>query len=53
MTEDGRPYGPQRYKEIVKERYYISSVEIEKKLESKHDGTIKYLFKLNDGEFID
>ena len=30
----------------LKERYYISSVEIEKKLESKHDGTIKYLFKL-------
>ena len=24
LTEDGRPYGPQRYKEIVKERYYIS-----------------------------
>lgn len=37
----------------LKERYYISSVEIEKKLESKHDGTIKYLFKLNDGEFIE
>jgi len=23
-TEDGKPYGPQRYKEIAKERYLIS-----------------------------
>ena len=23
-TKDGRPYGPQRYKEIVNERYLIS-----------------------------
>lgn len=24
MTEDGKPYGPHRYKDIVKERYIIS-----------------------------
>lgn len=24
MTSDGKPYGPHRYKEIVKERYTIS-----------------------------
>ena len=24
LTNDGRPYGPSRYKEIVKERYLIS-----------------------------
>ena len=24
MTEEGRPYGPFKYKEIVKERYLIS-----------------------------
>lgn len=24
MTKDGKPYGPFRYKEIVKERYIIS-----------------------------
>ena len=24
MTEDGKPYGPFRYKEIVKERFIIS-----------------------------
>jgi len=24
LTSDGAPYGPVRYKEIVKERYYVS-----------------------------
>lgn len=24
LTKDGKPYGPKRYKEIVKERYLIS-----------------------------
>lgn len=24
MTEDGKPYGPSRYKEIARERYLIS-----------------------------
>ena len=24
MTDDGRPYAPERYKEIVRERYEIS-----------------------------
>ena len=24
MTEDGKPFGPQRYKEIARERYLIS-----------------------------
>lgn len=24
MTEDGKPYGPKRYRDITKERYYIS-----------------------------
>lgn len=24
MTSDGKPYGPERYKEIVQERYIIS-----------------------------
>lgn len=37
----------------LKEKYYIPSVQIENKLKSKHDETIKYLFKLNDGEFIE
>ncbi len=34
-------------------RYYISWVDIEKKLVSKIDGTKKYLFKLRDGEYIE
>ena len=24
MTKDGNPYGPARYKELVRERYFIS-----------------------------
>ena len=24
MTSDGQPYGPQRFAEIIKERYFIS-----------------------------
>jgi diketogulonate reductase-like aldo/keto reductase len=24
LTKDGKPYGPQRYKQIVKECYYIT-----------------------------
>ncbi len=37
----------------LKEKYYIAGVEIERKLISKIDGTIKYLFRLNDGEHIE
>lgn len=33
--------------------YYIANAKIEKKLISKIDGTIKYLFRLNDGEFVE
>lgn len=32
---------------------YIANTEICRKLVSKIDGTVKYLFKLNDGEFIE
>lgn len=34
-------------------RYFIPKVSIEKKLISKIDGTIKYLFKLDNNEFIE
>ncbi len=37
----------------LKEKYYIAGVEIARKLVSKIDGTIKYLFRLNDGEYIE
>ena len=33
--------------------YYISVATIEKKLVSVYDKTVKYLFKLHDGEFIE
>lgn len=35
------------------QKYYISSCEIEKKLVSEYDNTTKYLFKLNDGEYVE
>ncbi len=37
----------------LSEKFYISSCEIEQKLVSKLDGTVKYLFKLSDGEYIE
>lgn len=37
----------------LSEEFYISSCEIEQKLVSKIDGTVKYLFKLSDGEYIE
>ncbi len=39
--------------EYLKENYYINTLEIERKLCSKNDGTVKYLFKLRDGEFVE
>ena len=35
------------------QNYYIYGVTIEKKLVSAYDGTIKYLFRLHDGEYIE
>lgn len=35
------------------DNYYIASAQIEKKLVSSLDSTIKYLFKLRDGEYIE
>ena len=37
----------------LSEYYFISSCEIEQKLVSKIDGTVKYLFRLHDGEYIE
>lgn len=33
--------------------YYISDLEIEQKYVSQIDGTVKYLFRLSDGEFVE
>lgn len=40
-------------REKLKKNYYISDCTIEKKLVSVYDDTVKYLFKLSDGELIE
>lgn len=40
-------------REKLKKNYYISDCTIEKKLVSVYDETVKYLFKLSDGELIE
>ncbi|MEE1281249.1 MAG: 23S rRNA (adenine(2503)-C(2))-methyltransferase RlmN [Acutalibacteraceae bacterium] len=44
---------PKNIRKSLTELYYISVATIEKKQISCYDGTIKYLFRLNDGEFIE
>lgn len=44
---------PKNIRKNLAELYYISVATIEKKQISCYDGTIKYLFKLYDGEFIE
>lgn len=44
---------PKAMREKLAEDYYISSFKIEKKLVSKKDGTVKYLFSLCDGEYVE
>lgn len=38
---------------LLSEKYYIASCAIEDRFESKLDDTVKYLFRLNDGECIE
>ncbi len=40
-------------REKLSEKCYIASLYIEKKLVSAIDGTVKYLYRLNDGEYIE
>ncbi len=44
---------PKSLRCALEESCYIANVTIEKRLESKIDGTVKYLFKLFDGEYIE
>ena len=44
---------PKALREKLAEDYYVSSCKIEKKLASKKDGTVKYLFSLCDGEYVE
>ncbi|HHV31696.1 23S rRNA (adenine(2503)-C(2))-methyltransferase RlmN [Caproiciproducens sp. LBM24188] len=41
------------FRQQLAEKYTIANAVIEQKLESKLDDTIKYLFRLNDGEFVE
>ena len=44
---------PKELREKLKSRTFCSLVEIEEKYVSKIDGTVKYLFRLHDGNFIE
>ena len=44
---------PKELRATLEESCYIANVSIEHKLVSKIDGTVKYLYKLFDGEFIE
>lgn len=44
---------PKQLREVLTEKFDIYSVLAERKLVSKLDGTVKYLFKLHDGEYIE
>lgn len=37
----------------LEKRCYITAVSVEKRLESQLDGTVKFLLRLNDGEYIE
>ena len=43
---------PLKIKDFLKRSCYISVANIEKKLISRYDKTVKYLFSFNDGECV-
>lgn len=53
MTFNNMLNVPKSMRDELSSIYYICRLEIEKKLESKIDGTKKYLFKLQDNEYIE
>lgn len=44
---------PKSLREELKEKAYIADVIIEKRMKSNIDDTVKYLYRLNDGEYIE
>ena len=44
---------PKALRDILKEKCYIANAEIVKKFVSKIDGTVKYVYELFDGEYIE
>lgn len=41
------------FRKVLEDRFELYGCEVEKKLQSEYNNTIKYLFKLNDGEYIE
>lgn len=50
---DGMSNVPKALKDLLKEKCTVPSVKIERKQLSAIDGTAKYLFRLDDGEYIE
>ena len=44
---------PKNLREVLKENCYIADVKIVRRLESEIDGTVKYVYELYDGEYIE
>ena len=42
-----------KLRELLKEKFFINRLEMQRKLESRIDNTIKYLYKLSDGNFVE
>lgn len=40
-------------RKLMSDKYYIASASIANKLVSSYDNTIKYLFRFNDGEYVE
>ncbi len=53
LTFDEMKNLPSDLKEFLETRCYISVANIEKKLVSRYDKTVKYLFALRDGEYVE
>ena len=50
---DGMTNLPVSLRETLKEKCYIADVKIIRRLESQIDGTVKYVYELFDGEYIE
>ncbi|MBR7133112.1 MAG: 23S rRNA (adenine(2503)-C(2))-methyltransferase RlmN [Clostridia bacterium] len=44
---------PLKLREALKENCYIADVTVARRLQSEIDGTVKYLYRLSDGEYIE
>ena len=53
MSYDEMTNLPSALRERLKKEYPLADVSIEQKLVSKIDGTVKYLFRLGDGEHVE